>query len=211
MTEIIFFDAFGTLFSWGKISSSEIVRALIAEEKRPSAENFSVWWKAYYRGKTIPSAPFITEREIFTMRMKDVFSFYGIEGDPANEVKKFYERAYVRDAYPDVKPALAALKKKYGIYVASNTDNDVLQAVMKRNGITADGVFTSEDLKCYKPDRRFFESILRGAGVDCEKAVFIGDSIRDDIEGAKQVGMKTILIDRTGKAGYERIPTEIEE
>lgn len=56
-----------------------------------------------------------------------------------------------------------------------------------------------------KPDPSFF---LRGkpAAVDVSRCVMIGDDPVDDIEGARAVGMQTILV-RTGKyAGFKTPP-----
>lgn len=56
-----------------------------------------------------------------------------------------------------------------------------------------------------KPDPSFFLS-GKPDGVEPGQCVMIGDDPNDDIEGAKQVGMQTILV-KTGKyAGYKTPP-----
>lgn len=56
-----------------------------------------------------------------------------------------------------------------------------------------------------KPDPQFFLS-GKPAGVDAERCVMIGDDPTDDIEGARKVGMQTILV-KTGKyAGFKTPP-----
>lgn len=199
MLKAILFDAFGTLFSFGNITSAAAVHQKIPAENRPPLQDFQRYWKEYYRRYTRPDLPFLTEREIFTARMNEVWGKYKIIGDPGEEIDAFYRRAFERAAYPDVKPALAALRCKYKILIASNTDNDVLDAVMRKNGLTADGVYTSENLRCYKPNPDFYLKILHDVGYAPDEVIFMGDSLCDDIEGAQGVSIKAFLIDRSGK------------
>ncbi|HET7678398.1 MAG TPA: HAD-IA family hydrolase [Candidatus Limnocylindrales bacterium] len=49
-----------------------------------------------------------------------------------------------------------------------------------------------------KPDRGIFEAALTAAGVTAGAALHVGDSWRNDILGAKAVGMRPVLIDRHG-------------
>jgi putative hydrolase of the HAD superfamily len=53
-------------------------------------------------------------------------------------------------------------------------------------------VFSSE-LGWRKPDARIFTAALQRLGVEAQEAVFVGDRLRDDIAGARAVGMRTVL------------------
>ena len=44
-----------------------------------------------------------------------------------------------------------------------------------------------------KPDRRIFEHVLQRLGARPAQAAFVGDRLYDDIGGARQVGMRTVL------------------
>jgi putative hydrolase of the HAD superfamily len=50
-----------------------------------------------------------------------------------------------------------------------------------------------------KPDPAIFLRALERAGVRPEEAVHIGDSIHDDVQGARAIGMRGILLDRGGR------------
>ena len=50
-----------------------------------------------------------------------------------------------------------------------------------------------------KPDPRIFEMGLEAAGVPANQAIYIGDNVADDIEGANKVGMDAVLINRPGR------------
>jgi putative hydrolase of the HAD superfamily len=50
-----------------------------------------------------------------------------------------------------------------------------------------------------KPDAEIFHRALSAAGVAPEDAMHVGDNRRDDVEGAESVGIRAVLIDRTGR------------
>jgi len=54
-------------------------------------------------------------------------------------------------------------------------------------------------IKKYKPDKSFYQYILRYEGYKPEETIFIGDSLIDDIAGPRSIGIKTILVDRGKK------------
>ena len=84
---------------------------------------------------------------------------YGVKRDAAEDADALLSGAFERESYPEAKTVLDKLRMKYPVFIASNTDNNVLDSVMRKNNITADKIYTSEDLKCYKPDRRFFDAV----------------------------------------------------
>lgn len=51
-----------------------------------------------------------------------------------------------------------------------------------------------------KPDREIFLAALEAAGAQPDEAIHVGDSMRDDVEGAQAVGIRGILLDRRGAA-----------
>jgi putative hydrolase of the HAD superfamily len=46
---------------------------------------------------------------------------------------------------------------------------------------------------CMKPDRRIYELVLAGLGVDARDCLFVGDGANDELEGARRVGMTPVL------------------
>ena len=62
-----------------------------------------------------------------------------------------------------------------------------------------DAVVVSGEVGTKKPDPGIFTLALDKIGMAAEDVAFIGDSIEDDIVGAKAIGMTPILIDRKGK------------
>jgi FMN phosphatase YigB (HAD superfamily) len=50
-----------------------------------------------------------------------------------------------------------------------------------------------------KPDPTIFEAALLALEVEPQRAAMVGDSIEDDIEGARALGMRALLLDRAGR------------
>ena len=59
-----------------------------------------------------------------------------------------------------------------------------------------DAYYTSEDLMIYKPRPDFYKKILEAEGLLPEEAVFIGDSIAEDVQAPKALGMRAIWVNR---------------
>ena len=56
----------------------------------------------------------------------------------------------------------------------------------------------SADVGAAKPDPAIFRAALSRAGVEPHEAVHVGDQISSDIQGARAVGIRPVLVDRDG-------------
>lgn len=198
----IIFDAFGTLFSVTSGGSAKTIMKNITDcGMVVDEEAFLEEWKSYYKNHSLGDCEFMTERAIFIARIQMFYDRYHVNRNAENDADSLLTGAFEREAYPEIKTVLNELMKNYLVFIGSNTDNDVLESVMKKNSITVHKVYTSENLKCYKPDNRFFTLILDDNGLSSHEVLFVGDSITDDILGTKVNGIKTVWIDRNGIGG----------
>jgi len=96
--------------------------------------------------------------------------------------------------YPEVRASLDRLKRRYpiGLLTNGNTHPD-------RCGLPGvfDAIVLGPDHGFEKPDRRAFEAIADGLGVDLGSLLHVGDG-RDDIEGANGVGATSVYLNRDG-------------
>jgi FMN phosphatase YigB (HAD superfamily) len=100
---------------------------------------------------------------------------------------------------PDVCAALLRrLARTHRLALVSNiwSPKGVYLAEFKRAGIT--GVFHhivfSSDFRSIKPSPVLFQEALRGVGAQAHGALFVGDSLHYDMEGARRVGLATAWI-----------------
>ena len=104
--------------------------------------------------------------------------------------------------YDDTVPVLQHLRNEgFKLAIVSNWDTP-LDPLMERLGIADyfDIIVASHDARVQsaKPDSHIFEYTLAAVGVSAEEAVHVGDTYEADIIGARNAGIRPILIDRDG-------------
>ena len=113
-------------------------------------------------------------------------------------------------AHPDAAPALRALRARgLRLVVASNWDCSLPQ-VLEDAGLAplVDDVVSSATVGAAKPDPAVFGAALAAAGAGPVDAVHVGDSLVNDVEGARAAGVRGVLLDRSGgdpRPGVETI------
>jgi putative hydrolase of the HAD superfamily len=117
--------------------------------------------------------------------------------------------------FRDALEGLAKLRQRgHPLVVASNWDCS-LPDWLRPTGLLelVDGVVTSAQAGAAKPAPAVFRRALALAGVDGAGAVHVGDSLDNDIAGARALGIRAILVRRGGDAppGVEtvRVLTEL--
>jgi putative hydrolase of the HAD superfamily len=109
--------------------------------------------------------------------------------------------------YPDVEPALRELRETGAkLVIASNWDCSLPDWLGALTDLV-DGVASSAEVGQAKPAPAVFERALELAGVDAAHAVHVGDSLENDVEGARAAGVRPVLLVREGEppAGVESI------
>jgi putative hydrolase of the HAD superfamily len=124
----------------------------------------------------------------------------GIEDVELNVVREAMLAALHFEAFPDAAPALEELRSGgVRVVAASNWDSSLPQ-VLERTGLAGllDGVVSSAAAGAEKPDARLFEAALELAGAEALEALHVGDRPDKDVEGARALGMRAVLIARDG-------------
>jgi putative hydrolase of the HAD superfamily len=104
--------------------------------------------------------------------------------------------------YPDVEPTLSQLRAKgLKLGLVSNGFKQDLKHVLGELGLKKwfDAVVCIDSCNCAKPAKEIFLYALNKLGVKPSEALFIGDSVVHDYEGAMNAGIKCYIIDREGK------------
>jgi putative hydrolase of the HAD superfamily len=104
--------------------------------------------------------------------------------------------------FTDVAPALSRLRERgLRLVVASNWDCSLPRWLAAAGLLElVDGVVSSGVAGAAKPDAAVFLRALELAGAEPGRTVHVGDSLRNDVEGARALGIRAILVDRAGSA-----------
>ena len=128
-----------------------------------------------------------------------------IASDCATEIERGWEVSANFELYEDALPVLDELRAhglKLGL--VSNGIRDLTEFVA-HHGLDVDAIVDSRTHGRVKPHPTIFQAALELLGVDAGAAVMVGDSLEEDVEGARALGMRAILVDR------EERHSEVEE
>jgi putative hydrolase of the HAD superfamily len=110
-------------------------------------------------------------------------------------------------AYPEVPGVLARLRAGGArLAVVSNWDVS-LHDVLERTGLRplVDAVVISAELGVAKPDPAIFRAALDRLGAGPDGALHVGDSVEDDVAGARAAGLEAVLVARNGAPAPEGV------
>jgi putative hydrolase of the HAD superfamily len=102
------------------------------------------------------------------------------------------------DDVPEVLQALHASGLKIGLITNSHRCLESFQTHFDLQGLFAVTVSSLEH-GYMKPHPSIFEAALRAAGVEACEAVMVGDSLSHDVDGARRLGMRGVLVARSGR------------
>ncbi len=116
-----------------------------------------------------------------------------------DQVFAVFEDAGSWQLFPETAATLTGLKASgMELGIISNFDSRLFP-VMRGLGIADlfDTITISSLAQAAKPSAKIFQLALDKHAVDPEEALHIGDSLRDDVEGAAKAGLRAVLLDRT--------------
>jgi HAD superfamily hydrolase (TIGR01549 family) len=136
---------------------------------------------------------------LFTQRIIEGMGGVGDTYGAALEMEGAWAHAQHFELYDDALPVLEALRARgLKIGLLSNSARD-LDEFVAHHGLAVDAVLTSRAHGKTKPHETIFRRMLELLDVVAADAVMVGDTIEDDIDGARAVGMQAVLFDREGR------------
>jgi putative hydrolase of the HAD superfamily len=213
VTAVVFFDVAGTLIRVRDGVGAQYARIAsgfgLAADPKALEREFPRAFRAA-PPMAFPGAPAETipglEREIWRGIVRDVFAGAGfLPGFVPGTFDAYFDAVYRHfedpgtwDVFPDVMPALSALRALgCPLGVVSNFDSRVLR-ILEGLGLASwfESVTLSSEVGATKPDRAIFARALAHHGVNAARAFHVGDSPVEDCEGARAAGLRAVLIDR---------------
>ena len=207
--KMVFFDAAGTLFNvrgsvgeiyacqalqYGKqVAPSALQRAFVRQFRQQPP-------MAFGRGLNA-SERLSQEKQWWRKLVQEVFAGLGefpqFE-DYFEEVFDFFRTAAAWELGADTKATLTALKQ-HGLRVGviSNFDSR-LYDVLRTLELLAyfDSIHISTEVGAAKPEAAIFAAALQANHLTAPQALHIGDSFREDVQGAQAAGLRAIWLQR---------------
>jgi HAD superfamily hydrolase (TIGR01662 family) len=139
---------------------------------------------------------------IFVRYTRDIIEGMGGTGDRMDECAREMYQAWAAchhfhlyDEVEAVLRELVARNLKIGLISNSHRSMDEFVEHFRFQGLVAAAV-TSAEHGYLKPHPSIFETALARAGVEARNALMVGDSLAHDVEGARRVGMRGVLLHR---------------
>jgi len=106
--------------------------------------------------------------------------------------------------YPDVALTINALKtKRVKTSIVTTIAKWKFKPLLKQKNIEIDYICTAKEAQAVKPNPKSFTAVLDKFRIQPQQAMMVGDDVKTDIEPAKKLGLKTVLLCRMGKVECE--------
>jgi len=213
----VFFDAAGTLFHV-KGSVGEVYVRYAEKYGVPHSDEYiarvNLAFKEAFR--QAPPAIFAVEEPEKLKQCERLWWFDIVHGvfyrvgmfegfdEYFDEVFQAFGTADLWEVYPEVPGVLRELKAQgYELGVISNFDTRFYKIF---RGLELDHYFDSITISSLagatKPSPKIFQYALDQHAVDPEDAVHVGDSQKEDVDGARQAKLRAILVDRENEGAF---------
>ena len=153
-----------------------------------------------------PGVAFRSYFEGWRDNFSQAFDSLSLAGDAEGASRRTIEDLSRRPPYGETVEALALVQRSWRIALLSNADDDFLLPNVERLGVEFESVLSSEKARVYKPRPELFQEILRRLKINPQEAVYVGDKQLEDVQGAQQIGMRAIWINRSKAAADPQLP-----
>jgi putative hydrolase of the HAD superfamily len=145
---------------------------------------------------------------LFTERIIQGMGGVGETYAAAVEMERRWMQSAHFELYDDALPVLAALGQRgLKIGLLSNSARDLGEFV-SHHGLAADALLTSASHGKTKPHGTIFAAMLELLAVAPAEALMVGDTLDEDVEGARAAGLAAVLLDREGR--HPGVPGRLE-
>ncbi|HFD39050.1 MAG TPA: HAD family hydrolase [Anaerolineae bacterium] len=154
----------------------------------PPTEEYDAWMEA--------------ELQRFLLAQLGVKADEALRRAYAQRLEAWFRRPGVIRTYPEVREVLTTLREQgYRLGIISNWSWNLRDRVAQV-GLTDffELIWASAYAGCNKPHRCIFDQALAQMGLEAGRALYVGDSYRHDVVGARRAGMDAVLLDRDGTA-----------
>jgi putative hydrolase of the HAD superfamily len=204
VTRAVLLDALGTLVEL-QPPAPRLRRALAAEGFEVSEERAAAGFEAeiaYYLAHHLEGSDRERLDDLRDRCAEAMMAALRLPGLDRDTARRAMLDSLQFTAYPDALEALPVLRGRgLRLVVVSNWDCSLPDWLGPAGLLSrVDAVVTSASAGAAKPARAIFERALELAGVGASEAVHLGDSLGNDVEGARGVGIRAILVARNGAA-----------
>jgi 2-haloacid dehalogenase len=188
------FDCYGTLIDWNGGVGRQLERLFGAANTPSLLHRYHEIEPEVQREE-----PVRTYRNVLDVTLSRIAETDGL-ALPEGEGDALSRSLPTWDAFPEVRESLEdARARGWKLAILSNTDRDFIEASMARIGVPFDLSIVASEIGSYKPGLRHWEVFFERTGAERATHVHVGASLFHDIAPARELGLRTIWINRLGE------------
>jgi 2-haloacid dehalogenase len=200
----LFFDVFGTLVDWRTSIAREAELVLKPLGFSLDWIAFAEAWRDEYqpgmeevRSGRIPFSKLDVLHRRNLERILPRFRISGLSEDVVRELNLAWHRL---DAWPDVPPGMARLKRRVMLAPVSNGNISLMVDLARRNNIPWDAILGAETAGDYKPKPRVYLAACEAFDLPPAECMMVAAHTNDLLAAAK-CGLRTAHIARPNENG----------
>jgi HAD superfamily hydrolase (TIGR01549 family) len=200
----ILFDLDDTLWPIAPVilQAEETLYAWLAANAPRVADKFTIETLRQARLELLAQRPEF-RIDLGALRRAGLLAAFDQAGEDAAKVElamiEFFAARNAVIPYDDVLPGLLRLKGRVLVGSISNGNAD-LQTIGLSHHFKVS--VAAHQLGCGKPDAAIFRAACRELGVAPEDAVYVGDDVLLDVQGAQRAGLRAVWMNRTGSTKH---------
>jgi len=187
------FDCYGTLIDWNLGIRTELERVFGVEAAPRLLERY------HELEPKIEAEEYRTYREVLRLTLEELLREEGLQL-PEGEARTLADSLPDWPPFPEVPTALAELRDRgWMLAILSNSDRDLIAASQKQLRVPIDLAIVAEDVQSYKPAHAHWERFFEATTADRDSHVHVAASLFHDIAPARELGLKSVWINRLGE------------
>jgi putative hydrolase of the HAD superfamily len=202
--QAILFDLDDTLWPIAPVilQAEQALHAWLASHAPRVAERFTVEALRQARLELLAARPEF-QVDLGALRRAGLLAAFEQAGEDGAKVElamaEFFAARNAVTPYDDVLPGLLRLKGRVLVGSISNGNAD-LQTIGLSHHFKVS--VAAHQLGCAKPDAAIFHAACRALGVAPGDAVYVGDDVLLDVQGAQRAGLRAVWMNRTGSTRH---------
>jgi 2-haloacid dehalogenase len=187
------FDCYGTLIDWNGGILRELERLFGVQDAPRLLDRYHELEPEIEADGSLPYRAVLTEALIRLAEEEDLSIPEGESDALARSLPEW-------QPFPEVPDALAELRHRgWDLVILSNSDRDLIIESEKQIGVPFDLMIVAGELGSYKPAPAHWEHFFEVTTADKEHHVHVAASLFHDIAPARELGLKSVWINRLGE------------
>ncbi len=193
------FDCYGTLIDWNGGIGRELERLFGADRASTMLHRYHEVEPQVQREE--PTRSYRDVLAITLSRLGDV---------PVEEQDALGRSLPGWPVFPEVRTSLEEARAAgWKLAILSNTDRDFIDASMERIGVPFELAIVASEIGSYKPAHGHWDEFFARTGADRAGHVHVGASLFHDVAPARELGLRTIWVNRLGEEAQPRPDIEL--